>query len=984
LGLVVWLLAPLAAAAQTGAGTITGRVRDATGAVLPGVTVDVSSLVLIEKVRSAVTDDEGQYRVTELRPGTFSVTFTLPGFNTVKREGIELTTGFTATVNADLRVGDVTETITVSGESPVVDLQNTKQAAVMTRDVIDSVPSGKEVRNLAVLIPGMYAGGQTSSPIAQDVGGQSGQSHVAMTIHGGRQSDQLLQVDGMSMQTWTRHDASSVFFTDGNFQEYAIDVAGNSADVESGGVRINLIPREGGNTFKGSFFVNYSSDALQSDNVTDELRARGLTDPNRVKSIWTINPSLGGPIRKDKLWFFATYTPLRVDNYVAGAYISQDPASWVFNPDLTQQAVDESWGRDVGVRLTWQATPRNKITTYYDYNDLCHCTFTTGRGTSPEASTYLIAHNRTYQVTWTSPATNRLLFEAGMSAAPQPQDFLAQPEAVAPRINDQGSGVNLRARNSVMLVETTNWSYRGSASYVTGSHAAKVGFTLLYGAYRSEMVDFLGNVNFTTVNGVPSQVTFLGNPISSNNRIRPNLGLYAQDQWTLKNMTINAGVRFDHFRSDYPDQNVPPTQWVPVARDFPGAEAVSWNDLSPRLGLSYALAGSSKTALKVSLNRFSLQEGTTRASTINPITSNNSDARRWTDSNGDYIVAGDPFNPAANGELGPSTNLNFGRPIVAVRYDPDWATGFGIRPYQWETSVGIQHELLPRASVSLSYFRRIYGNFAVIENQAVSASDYSPYCVTTPADPRLPGSGGQEICGLFDINPPQVGRSSPLWSSAENYGKQREHWNGVDFTANARMTRLLLQGGVSTGKTMTDNCEIVSRFPQVTVPVVPGGIATSGTGFTTEFCNVETPFLTQAKLLGAYTLPYDFQVAATYQDLPGPQITANAVYTSAQVAPSLGRPLSSAATVTVNIVKPGTLYGERMRQLDLRLTKNLTVGRTRVQGIVDLYNALNASPVLVLNNTYGVTSGALMGASWQTPQGILPGRVIKFAMQMNF
>lgn len=274
---------PSVAWSQIAAGAIAGTARDATGAVLPGVTVEASSPALIEKVRSAVTDGEGQYKIVELRPGSYTVTFTLPGFSSVRREGIELTTGFTATVNADMRVGEISETVTMSGQSPVVDLQNTKQAAVMTRDVIDSVPTGREVRNLAVLIPGMYAGGQTSSPISQDVGGQSGQSHVAMSIHGGRMADQLLQVDGMSMQTWTRNDASSIFFTDGNFQEYAIDVAANSAEVETGGVRINLIPKEGSDQWKGNFFANFSSDALQNSNVTDELRAKGLTDPNRVR-----------------------------------------------------------------------------------------------------------------------------------------------------------------------------------------------------------------------------------------------------------------------------------------------------------------------------------------------------------------------------------------------------------------------------------------------------------------------------------------------------------------------------------------------------------------------------------------------------------------------------------------------------------------------------------------------------------------------------
>jgi carboxypeptidase family protein len=985
-GAIAWLLAmPVALSAQTGAGSIAGNVKDSSGALLPGVTVEVSSPVLIEKVRTAVTDGEGQYKITELRPGTYTVTFILTGFSSVRRENVELTTGFTAAVNAELKVGEISETITVSGASPVVDIQNTKQQSVMTRDVIDVIPSGKEARNLAVLIPGMYAGGNTSSPIAQDVGGTNGQAHDAMTIHGGRQADQQLQVDGMSMQTWTRVDASSVYFTDGNFQEYAIEVAGNSADVESGGVRINLIPREGGNTFKANFFANYSSEALQSSNLSADLKARGLGDANRVKTNWEINPSVGGPIRKDKLWFFGTYTPLRIEEYVAGTYVSKSLTSSTYAPDLTQQAVDEQWGRDAAVRLTWQASQRNKISIYYDYNDLCHCTFLAGRGTSPEASTYLIAHNKVYQLTWSSPVTNRLLFDLGVSSAPQPQLFQPRPEAIAPRIVDSGIGETFRA-NIPMNVLTTNWSSRGSMSYVTGTHAVKVGYTMIFGSYRSEMTDFLGNVSYTTLNGMPTGVIYRGSPITSVNRIRPNLGLYGQDQWKWRNMTVNGGVRFDLFRSDYPDQSAPPTQYVRVPRVFPGAQAVKWKDLSPRIGASYDLFGNGKTALKASVNRFVLQQGTNFASPLNPIANNNTNTRRWTDSNSDFIVQGDPYNPLTNGELGPSTNANFGVPIQTVHYDQAWATGFNVRPAEWEFSTGVQHELAPRVSVSSSYFRRIYENFTVTDNQAVSPSNFSPYCVATPSDPRLPGGGNQQICGLFDLNPPQVGLSNSLVTAASNYGKQIEHWSGVDVAINARLSRVLLQGGLSTGKTTQDDCAVVTRFPEVVVPGFSGNPVSfsSSPSASAQFCHVETPFLTQVKLLGSYVLPFDVSVAATYQDLPGPNILANATYTSAQIASSLGRQLSSASTATINIVAPSVLYGERMHQLDLRLTKIIHVNRGRLQGMVDLYNALNANPVLVLNNTYGATAGATAGAAWQVPQGILPGRIIKFGIQANF
>src|SRR5688572_16075841 len=325
--IAVFLGVPGGALAQTALGSVAGTVRDTTGAVLPGVTVEASSPVLIEKVRAAQTDGEGRYQIIELRPGLYTVTFTLEGFSTVRREGIELNTGFTAAINADMQVGSVAETITVSGQSPVVDLQNTKQQVVVTRDVIDSVPTGRSFQNMGILIPGVIGGQVVGSPVNQDVGGSSGQSFMTLAIHGGRQTDQRIDLDGMSTSAWTRPDSSAVVFTDGNIEEYNISVAAASADSETGGVRINLIPREGGNSFRGGFFGNWASPRLQAQNNSDDLRARGLRDANKLAEMWNVNPTFGGPIKRDKLWFFGTYTYSVTDQLVGGTYAAVDPAA---------------------------------------------------------------------------------------------------------------------------------------------------------------------------------------------------------------------------------------------------------------------------------------------------------------------------------------------------------------------------------------------------------------------------------------------------------------------------------------------------------------------------------------------------------------------------------------------------------------------------------------------------------------------------------
>ena len=273
-----------------------------------------------------------------------------------------------------------------------------------------------------------------------------------------------------------------------------------------------------------------------------------------------------------------------------------------------------------------------------------------------------------------------------------------------------------------------------------------------------------------------------------------------------------------------------------------------------------------------------------------------------------------------------------------------------------------------RVGLDVAYFRRIYGNFLVTDNLAVAASDYNPYSITTPTDPRLPGGGGYSVGNIADLNPSKVGQVNNLVTFANNYGNQIEHWNGVDVTINARpRAGMLLQGGVSTGRTSTDNCQIAAVVPEVNL--APTGL--------NPFCHVDTIFLTQVKLLGTYTIPrVDVQFSGTFQSLPGPQVTANYVASNAVVQPSLGRPLSGgAANATINIVTPGTLYGQRLNQLDLRLSKPFKYGRTRTSINFDLYNALNANPVTSQNNNY---------AAWQVPLSILDARLFKFSVQFDF
>jgi len=252
------LALPALAAAQQGS-TISGTVRDTSGAVLPGVTVEVSSPALIEKTRSATTDGEGKYSIVQLRPGTYSVVFTLPGFSTVKRENLELTSDFTATVNADMRVGGVEETITVAAESPVVDVQSITQRTVMTRDVLDSVPTGRNIQAVGIMIPGTSIAAGGGGALSRDVGGSGGMQQSPLQFRGS--GDTVQTIEGIRLNNLCAQGAySGVYWNDGSFQELSYVTGADSAEMGQGGMRVNMVPKDGGNRFSGSIFGNWAGE----------------------------------------------------------------------------------------------------------------------------------------------------------------------------------------------------------------------------------------------------------------------------------------------------------------------------------------------------------------------------------------------------------------------------------------------------------------------------------------------------------------------------------------------------------------------------------------------------------------------------------------------------------------------------------------------------------------------------------------------------
>jgi carboxypeptidase family protein len=995
------LLLPTLASAQA---SITGVVQDASGAVLPGVTVEASSPALIEKVRTGVTDGNGRFQIVDLRPGPYRVTFSLTGFSTVVRDGIELTGSSVARIDAELRVGTVQESVTVTGEAPTVDVQTVKRQQVLSAEMIDALPTARNYVTLARLIPGTIGGGN-------DVGGSELQgTGGSVSIHGSRIVDQRVTLNGISTMTLQAGGNVGGQIPDvGSAQEITVDSSGLSAELATGGIRINFIPRDGGNTFANSTFFTFSNGGMQGSNFTQRLKDAGLGTPNAVKHNYDLNESFGGPLRRDRVWFWFSTRYNEVENY-APVFVNKnafDASKWLYEADTSQRGINKGRSFNNSLRMTWQATPRNKIAGTYKVDQWCQCPNFISATRAPEASfDRRFPRLRQEHIEWTSPATNRLLFEAvalhlyerwgNMQLQKRGSlDDTAAAGVLAQLISvqEQSTGLVYRMGGIGQTPSTLgfnntlvpNFSYRAAMSYVTGTHNVKVGFNRTHGYLEQETYNYQP-YQYRFNNGIPNQVTLFATPFTARSNQDNDLGLFGQDQWSLNRMTVNLALRYDYFATSFPEQHVGPGPLVPTRNlTFPAQKNLAWHDLTYRTGFAYDVRGNGKTAIKVTFNKYLLgQTLNTLGSNPNPVnTLVNSAIRSWTD-NGNFVPDCDLINPIANGECGPTSPGTFGSTRPAEQYDPDLLRGFGHRMANWEFSAGVQHELRRGLAVDVAYFRRIWGNFQVTDNLALAPEDFTPFSLTVPSDPRLPDNGGYTVTGLYNLKPEKFGLQQNFNTLSDKYGKQIEHWDGVDVNLSARLSNgLMFQGGLSSGRTLEDNCEIVAKLPEMLDIAArnitdPFGAAPAMTR-PAQYCHRQTPMLTQFKLYGVYTIPkVELELAGTLRSMPGNEINAAFVATNPYLAASstLGRALSgSAPNMTIGLLRPNSKFLERRNELDLRFGKVLRAGKSRSVVSLDIYNALNTDALINVNQSFAV---------WMRPTEILNARLAKISIRFDF
>jgi len=1018
-GSTAWILflcvvcAPSIALAQ---GAVAGVVTDTTGGVLPHVTVEARSPALIEKVRSTVTDGAGQYRIENLRPGLYSVTFLLNGWSPLVRTDVEVASSSTVTVDAALRIGTLTDAITVTGSLPAIDVYDSSRDLSLGGDVFRTIPTVRSYNAVVALVPGVVTSSNDTV---------TGTASTSFPIHGGRTNEGRLLVDGLNIGSPPSGNSATSYTVDvGNAQEVTFAEAGASGESETAGLVMNIVPKAGGNRTRASLFASGTGAALQSDNLTPELKASGLMAPTPLTGVYDVSGTLGGPILRDRVWYFVnahTGGSTRDSGNVYYNLNAGDASKWLYAPDHSRREYSDRTFENASARVTWQATPRHKVSVFWDQQSLCRtCTGATPGAAeparvSPEAVGVLGRPLQISQAAWSSPITDRLIAEAGYGGTwfgvgnferePNPtRDLIRVAEQCASGCAANGSIPGLVYRSQDYSVAYTgSYLVKGSLSFVTGTHSLKAGYQRTMMTDDRTWFTNTQNLTYRVSNGVPNQLTESISPWVNNARAAWD-GIFAQEQWTRRRLTLQGAVRFDRARSWFPAQQEGPSRFLPTPIQIPETRGVdSYKDITPRFGAAYDLSGDGRTALKLQLGRYLEGAGvngnyantnpTLRMPQTTMVFGTAGVSRAWADANANFVPDCDLLNPQAQdlrdrgGDMcGVVSNTNFGSNVLTNNFDPAILDGWGIRPSDWNLGVSFEQQLFSRASLSVAYRRRWFHGFFVADNLSVQPSDLTPFSLAAPVDPRLPGGGGYTVSGLYDVVPDKAGQVNNLVTSSNDFGGWSQVFNGLDVTIDVRAKNgLTLVGGTSSGQTVADNCGVRAQLPELSTAVTGtsgfgAGLLGSAVTPVSPYCRVSYGILTQLRGLSSYQVPkLDVEIAATFQSKPGAMLSADYAAPNSAVAPSLGRNLSgNAANVTVNLVQPGTMYGDRINELDLRVAKILKFGGSRSVIALDLYNALNSSAVLAYNTAF------VPGGTWLQPMTLLTPRFFRITAEVDF
>lgn len=925
------LFATAVAEAQLPTGTITGTVQDATGAVIPGVSVALSNPGIIGGNQQAATNERGVYQFTRLVPGIYGVKAELPGFRAAVRQNVTVNADVTVRVDLTLEVGALSDTVTVTGEAPLLDTTTALNQAVLDRQVLDKLPTGNDLWSIGRMVPGVLLS-------KYDVGGSESFQQSGMSVHGSASAEKKYAIDGMDV-AWAGGDGGAVmvYFDSMMFQEINYQVGSISAENAQGGIVMNMVTKTGSNDFHGNFNFVGSDSRLNANNVTDTLRrellagvpARVLAanpniEPgNKILSIFDSAATFSGPIVRDKLWFTGSGRLQALNQLQVGSY----------NPDGTQ-FVDDNRIKNGSIKVSWQVTPSSQLHYTYSRNlkfryhriAFAGATFIEQRASRIQAQPADI-----HQLKWTATLSPKMVMDVGASLQEGPTPYKQQKEVKPgdiPRL-DLVTLVGTVAAPTYDFQPQYKGVLNASLSYFAGKHDLKIGYQFGRSMDRRQSYStshFPSGLVARYSNSVPNSVVVYNTPYDYRAYWHDN-AWYVQDKWTpMRKLTLNLGLRVQKTNGWVPAVCQQQTIFVNNSQCFSEIKNVpDWLDVAPRMALVYDVFGDGKTAVKMSANRYNVGIGSGHQFRVNPV-SQATNERPWTDRNGDLIPQLD--------ELGVGTGFNFGS---TNRYSPDLK-----RPFSNELSFEVERQLFGDIVVTAGYYHRETRRNIGSKNLAVPRESYIPLTVTE--------RNSRRTVTVFNQNPALRGRFDTLW---DNFSELDSQYNGIDVSFQKRLSnRWMVMGGFSYGRNHGDTFGATNQATNLNNP---------NNQFRRGVIDEAVPY--SFKTSGLYELPFGISLSGNFQHFTGFPESDFVRVTSTTQALTQGN-------TDVRIAPRGTNRLPNNNILDMSVKKEFRIGeRLKLEPTLDMFNLTNGNSVqnrvTQLGPTYHRANSILRGRMWR-------------------
>lgn len=960
---VCTVLLGLPAMAQTLTGAISGTVTDASGAAIPDAAVTASSPALIKGSVAVQSDAQGYYKFLELPPGTYSVKVVKEGFSSYLANGLILNSAVTLTADAKLALGSVSQEVVVNGSAVTIDTENVASQQVLGQSMLEGIPSGRNPWAEVNMVPAVV-------PNLRDVGGSSGMQASTMVVHGSSVADQRFMIDGVNV-TWAglTGGSTAIYYDQGMFQEINYRIGALPADVGPSGVYMNMVTKDGSNQIHGTIFANGAGAGMQSNNVDAALGAMlrknivgsqqsnpnlQLGNPTTIN--YDYNAQVGGPLLRDKLWYFGSFRWWKVNNIVSGA----------FNPD-NSAAINDNLIANEMVKLSYQANEKNRFTALYSRNqkNRYHRRNTPPYFIPDKAALLQNQPGSTVIAKWVYTPTSKWVIDtgAGYTHIKYPQRY--EPDVLPTDISVTDSTLSTLTGAAQDSYVNPTWRLSLSSSASTllntgaGSHSLRVGFEFTHD-YFAQIYKENGDLQAIFNNGVPQYAGLATTPIQQQTSDMNTLSFYGQDSWKLTNrLTIDLGIRWEYLKGYIPPQTSPSSQWLNFltgvtspTRTFAKIDNVpNWKYFTPRLGVSWDVTGRGKTVIKGSFSKYMQGAGMNLLTNVNPLQYFTNNAP-WTDKNGDGLP--EFYGYSAPGVLDPRNEFN---PAAGSGFAQSYQMAPGLRrPNSWEQSVGVQQRLPYDFILSVSGWHRATSDQIGRYNASVPSSLYTPIVIRNP----VTGVSNLTVYNQTTATVPlaqYVLVNSPLLNN---------EYRGLDVSVQKNISHnFMIEGGLTwsrlrgaiTGDLTTAlddlnnpnyNINRIGAYPNYDVPV-------------------------QLKFAGTYNLPHSVVVAGSFQHASGQAVTETYTLSSA----ILGRTLNQSQVVTV--VPSGPIRLSETNLADIRISRPTRFhDRYVLKPEFDVYNLTNSAAITAVNQSLNNAALTL------NPSTIMPPRLFKVGAQFEF